>query len=143
MDNRKNFIQLVFPYLDYGLNYNLETKNDVTKFEDIFRLNDFIDLIEPGKIIPNFLIKIFDKNENNSEKIRIRELLNKKFDNKSNYILFNFIDKFYLLIKNKKNILNKNLTIKIDSIFKMLENKIMENKINLQIILFEIDSIGK
>jgi hypothetical protein len=84
----RNHIQLIFPYLDYGLNYKQAEFNKIANYENKMNLEDF--KITEGCIIPNYKLE--------NSQLHLREFLfqlqNSKSDMNDNYPLF-------FVIKNK------------------------------------------
>jgi hypothetical protein len=67
--NKNSYIKLVFPYLDYGLNYLNEEKNDINLYENIYKKDYFISNIEKGKVFPSFNLNLYSIiNDNNNDK---------------------------------------------------------------------------
>lgn len=83
LQQRSSYINLVFPYLDYALNYLDENKNEIAKYESIIKLDQFVKEMECGRVIPNFLIKNELKEKFENKKISIREYFNLLNNDKS------------------------------------------------------------
>jgi hypothetical protein len=100
LSNKNSYIKLIFPYLDYGLNYLYPEKNDINMYENIYKKDYFISNIEKGKVFPSFNLDIYSFNkEKNNEKnlwrfenidlnINSREMISKQNNDTSKLILF-------------------------------------------------------
>jgi hypothetical protein len=54
LKEKRNHIKLIFPYLDYGLNFKNSEKNKIELYENFLELKDI--KVEVGGIIPNYKI---------------------------------------------------------------------------------------
>jgi len=110
--NKNNHINLIFSYLDYGLNYKFKDKNQFEQYESDLSLENAE--ITEGCIIPNYFISNKD--------IRLRELL-KIIENKE------LLPTFYV-------ILNSNRFEKSDlDKLKLFDNKIALSNFNYKVIV--------
>jgi len=91
LENREAYIHLVFTYLDYSLNYINEDKNEISKYESTVKLEDTINNLQIGKILPNFQIKIIlEENLNQIQYyLSIREFINEINKEKCKILFFN------------------------------------------------------
>jgi hypothetical protein len=92
-----NHIQLIFPYIDYGLNFKDANNNKILNFEKEYELNP---LITEGQILPNFI--------DDKSKLPLRELLRIKQSNAELPLFF--------IITNQSNINISNIKIFSQSI---------------------------
>ena len=115
----KNHINLIFPYLDYGLNYKYAEKNNINEYEkwQNFEENE----LQEGRIVQNYNIK--DLKQGNM--IRLREYIKRKQEENEYPI-------FFVLINENFKIEN----INIDDI------KIFDEKIRLGEFKYEILKFG-
>lgn len=115
----KNHINLIFPYLDYGLNYKYAEKNDINEYEkwQNFEENE----LQEGGIVQNYNMK----NLKQGNLIRLRQYIKRKQEENEYPIFFVFINENF----NIENIM-------IDDI------KIFDEKIRLGEFKYEILKFG-
>ena len=108
--NKNNHIHLIFPYLDYNINFKHEEKNNLNKFETIVNMKDIE--LSVGMIIPNYNI--------NNKAIRLRQLM-KEEQEKTEMPLF------FVITKKSK-----------ESQIKLNEIKLFENQIGLEFFNYHL-----
>jgi hypothetical protein len=118
----KNHIHLIFPYLDYGLNYKYAEKNKISEYEKWSDCNN--DNIEEGGIVQNYIIR--NSRGHGESLVRLREYMKRKQEEREDPIFF--------VLVNEDKVENNNW---IDEI------KIFDDKIRLGEFKYEILKFGK
>ena len=96
LKNKNSYIKLVFPYLDYGLNYLFAEKNEINQYEKVFRKNYFIENAEIGKVFPSlnfekFVFKNKEKVLMHKNRINSRQLFADENEEESKFKFIFFI----------------------------------------------------
>jgi hypothetical protein len=120
----KNHIHLIFPYLDYGLNYKYAEKNKISEYEKWKNCDCNNDSIEEGGIVQNYIVR--NSRGHGESLVRLREYMKRKQEERE--------DPIFLILVNEDKIKNNNC---IDEI------KIFDDKIRLGEFKYEILNYGK
>jgi hypothetical protein len=117
LTHRKNHLQLIFPYLDYGLNYKSAQKNQIEKYESLIEHKDIE--LQVGGIIPNYKI--------NNSNICLRELLKNIQQEEKSPI-------FFILFKNNEILSDLNKIKLFDEKLPItnFQTKLIENNIKFK-----------
>lgn len=119
LSNPNNHIQLLFPYLDYGMNYFKKEKNKISEYENRIIL-DGNTQIQQGQVVPNYKI---------NDNLRLREYVRLK-QNETEM-------PFYFFILNSITSENE-LILKIPKI-KNISYHVLINKINSEFYIKELE----
>ena len=101
----RNHLQLLFPYIDYGISVKNEDKNDIKQYED----KSYNNLkLEEGNIIPNLSIHLIetDKTINFREFFYENDYINDK-NKDSKFVVYKSKNKIEQIFKNGEKLIKR------------------------------------